>query len=86
MEIYSDFNQLIYAIRSIEMYAPWVRHIYIVTNGQIPYWLNLNQSYVSVVTHQQIFKNKVLSGISTSVRRLRHWESESESKVTESES
>ena len=65
MEIYSDFNQLIYAIRSIEMYAPWVRHIYIVTNGQIPYWLNLNQSYVSVVTHQQIFKNKVLTRIGT---------------------
>lgn len=35
-------QELRFSLRSIEMYAPWVRNIYIVTNGQIPYWLDLS--------------------------------------------
>jgi UDP-N-acetylglucosamine-lysosomal-enzyme len=35
-----------------------VRHIYIVTNGQIPAWLNLDHPRLSVVTHADIFVNK----------------------------
>ena len=30
-----EMDQLKYSIRSVEMYAPWVRNIYIVTNGQV---------------------------------------------------
>ena len=37
-------NQMLYSLRSIEMYAPWIRKIFIVTNGQKPNWLNLNKS------------------------------------------
>ena len=36
------FQELRYSLRSVEKYAPWVRNIYIVTNGQIPYWLDLS--------------------------------------------
>lgn len=39
-------------------YAPWVRHIYLVTNGQIPSWLDLDHPRISVVTHHDIFTNK----------------------------
>jgi hypothetical protein len=35
-------QELRYSLRSVEKYAPWVRNIYIVTNGQIPYWLDLS--------------------------------------------
>ena len=28
-------NQLKYSIRSLELYAPWIRNIHIVTNGQV---------------------------------------------------
>ena len=35
-----------------------VRRVYIVTNGQIPNWLNLNHPRVRVVTHEEIFVNK----------------------------
>ena len=52
-----DFNQLIYAIRSIEKYCPWVRHIFIVTNGQIPHWLNQDNTHVSIVDHKDIFQH-----------------------------
>ena len=41
---FTDMNQMLYSLRSIEMYAPWIRNIFIVTNGQIPYWLNLSHS------------------------------------------
>lgn len=51
---FSDNNELMYSLRSIEKFAPWVRHIYIVTNGQIPSWLNLENPRISVVPHSDI--------------------------------
>ena len=38
---YRDNNELRYSLRSLAKFAPWIRHVYIVTNGQIPYWLDL---------------------------------------------
>lgn len=49
---FEDNEELRYSLRSIERHAPWVRHIFIVTNGQIPSWLNLDNPRVSVITHQ----------------------------------
>lgn len=54
---FEDNEELRYSLRSIERFAPWVRHIYIVTNGQIPYWLNLENPRVTIVTHEEIFVN-----------------------------
>lgn len=54
---FRDHGELTYSLRSIEKFAPWVRRIHIVTNGQIPAWLNTDCERISVVTHQQIFRN-----------------------------
>uniref|UniRef100_A0A8C2F3W9 N-acetylglucosamine-1-phosphotransferase subunits alpha/beta n=1 Tax=Cyprinus carpio TaxID=7962 RepID=A0A8C2F3W9_CYPCA len=54
---FEDNEELRYSLRSIEKHAPWVRHIFIVTNSQIPSWLNLDNPRISVVTHQDIFQN-----------------------------
>uniref|UniRef100_A0A8C9TWP1 N-acetylglucosamine-1-phosphotransferase subunits alpha/beta n=1 Tax=Scleropages formosus TaxID=113540 RepID=A0A8C9TWP1_SCLFO len=54
---FEDNEELRYSLRSVERHAPWVRHIFIVTNGQIPSWLNLDNPRVTVVTHQDIFRN-----------------------------
>ena len=35
-----DNEELRYSLRSIEKFAPWVRHIFLVTNGQVPSWIN----------------------------------------------
>ncbi|XP_058130379.1 N-acetylglucosamine-1-phosphotransferase subunits alpha/beta [Anopheles ziemanni] len=51
---YDDKNELRYSLRSLEKYAPWVRNVYIVTNGQVPCWLNLENSRVRIVTHSEI--------------------------------
>ncbi|XP_043963706.1 N-acetylglucosamine-1-phosphotransferase subunits alpha/beta [Gambusia affinis] len=55
---FEDNEELRYSLRSVEKHAPWVRHIFIVTNGQIPSWLNLDNPRVTVVTHQDIFLNR----------------------------
>lgn len=49
---FEDNEELRYSLRSIEKHAPWVRNIFIVTNGQIPSWLNLDNPRVTIVTHQ----------------------------------
>ncbi|KAL6116726.1 gnptab [Pungitius sinensis] len=54
---FEDNEELRYSLRSVERHAPWVRHIFIVTNGQIPSWLNLDNPRVTVVPHQDIFLN-----------------------------
>ncbi|XP_060742394.1 N-acetylglucosamine-1-phosphotransferase subunits alpha/beta isoform X5 [Tachysurus vachellii] len=55
---FEDNEELRYSLRSVERHAPWVRHIFIVTNGQIPSWLNLDSPRVTVVTHEEIFQNQ----------------------------
>ena len=55
---FRDNDELRYSIRSIEMFAPWVRRIFLVTNGQIPSWLDLDNPRVTIITHEQIFPNK----------------------------
>ena len=38
------------------MYAPWIRNIFIVTNGQIPTWLKMNHPRIEVrVVHGTVF-------------------------------
>ena len=54
----SDHEELRYSLRSLEKNAPWVHHVYIVTNGQIPTWLNLSNPHVTIVTHKEIFTNQ----------------------------
>ncbi|XP_060086353.1 N-acetylglucosamine-1-phosphotransferase subunits alpha/beta-like [Ylistrum balloti] len=55
---FEDNEELRYSLRSIDRFAPWVRHIYIITNGQIPYWLNMEHHRITVVTHEELFPNK----------------------------
>nr|CAD7429544.1 unnamed protein product [Timema monikensis] len=49
--------ELRYSLRSLEKFAPWIRHVFLVTNGQIPYWLNLDNPRLTLVTHEEIFVN-----------------------------
>ncbi|KAE8990928.1 hypothetical protein PR001_g21368 [Phytophthora rubi] len=40
---FRDNEELRYSLRSLEKYAPWVRHIYVVTDGLIPSWLDIDR-------------------------------------------
>jgi hypothetical protein len=54
---FRDNQELRYRLRSLFRFAGWVRHVYIVTNGQVPNWLNLNHPRLSVIPHSDIFPN-----------------------------
>lgn len=55
---FRDNEELRYSLRSLYQYAPWIPKVYIVTNGQVPYWLNTQYHRVQIITHDQIFEDK----------------------------
>ncbi|MER6144801.1 stealth family protein [Streptomyces sparsogenes] len=52
---YANRDELRYSLRSLHMYAPWVRHIYLVTDDQVPPWLVRSHPGITVVDHREIF-------------------------------
>lgn len=52
---FKNRDELKYSLRSIWQFAPWVNHIYIVTDDQHPSWLDPNHPKVTVVSHREIF-------------------------------
>jgi len=47
-------DELYFSVLSVMKFAPWVRKIYIVTNGQRPSWLPNDLERISVITHEQL--------------------------------
>lgn len=60
-----DNDELKYSLRSIEMYAPWIRHIYIVTDNQVPSWLDLTNPRISIVDHSEMMPASALPTFSS---------------------
>lgn len=60
-----DNDELKYSLRSVEMYAPWIRHVYIVTDGQVPSWLDLTNPRISIVDHTEIMPPSALPSFSS---------------------
>lgn len=60
-----DNDELKYSLRSVERYAPWIRHIYIVTDNQVPSWLDLTNPRISVVDHSEIMPAEALPSFSS---------------------
>jgi hypothetical protein len=52
---FTSRNELKYSLRSIAAFAPWVRHIYLVTDDQIPAWLDAGGPRLTVVPHRELF-------------------------------
>ena len=52
---FQDNGELRYSLRSVEQFAPWVRNIYLVTDNQVPAWLDPAQTRVTLVDHRDIF-------------------------------
>ncbi|WIA31114.1 hypothetical protein OEZ86_001138 [Tetradesmus obliquus] len=53
----ADRDELRFSLRSLAQHMPWFRHLYIVTNGQVPAWLDVTHPRVTVVPHASIFPN-----------------------------
>jgi hypothetical protein len=51
-------DELRYSLRSLEQHAPWIRTVYLVTNGQVPAWLDRSNDRLKLVSHAELFGNK----------------------------
>ena len=52
---FRDYGTLRHSLRSIHQFVPWADRIFIVTNGQVPDWLDLAHPRIQLVTHREIF-------------------------------
>ncbi|MEU3457900.1 stealth family protein [Micromonospora sp. NPDC006766] len=52
---YHNRDELRYAMRSLYSFAPWLRRIFLVTDSQLPSWLDPAHPMITVVTHATLF-------------------------------
>lgn len=52
---FRDSDELKYSLRSLEAFVPWAGRVHIVTNGQVPRWLNRDHPRLRLVRHAEIF-------------------------------
>ncbi|MFD6364065.1 stealth conserved region 3 domain-containing protein, partial [Streptomyces roseolus] len=48
-------DELRYSLRSLATHAPWIRKVFLVTDDQVPSWLNTEHPDIQVVSHREIF-------------------------------
>lgn len=61
-----NIDELRYSLRSVEKFASWINHIYIVTDGQCPAWLDTSNPKISIVDHAEILPTEALPVFSSS--------------------
>lgn len=64
---YADNDELKYSLRSIERNAPWIRKIFIVTDNQIPTWLDTTHPKIQIVDHTEIMPAESLPCFNSSL-------------------
>ncbi len=57
---FRDWDILRYWFRGVEKYTPWVNHVYFVTWGHIPEWLNTDNPKLTVVNHEDYIPKEYL--------------------------
>lgn len=67
---YRDYGSLKYVFRSIEKYAPWVNKIHLITDDQIPNWLNLENPKLNLVDHTDFIPKEFLPTFNSNVIEL----------------
>lgn len=61
-----DNDELKYSLRSAELYAPWIRKIFIVTDNQVPEWLDTSNPKVQIIDHKDILPHEALPSFNSS--------------------
>ena len=52
MARFRDMNIFKYWFRAVEMYAPWINKVYLITNGKFPDWINKDNPKLVLVKHE----------------------------------
>ncbi len=68
-------DELKYSLRSLEKYAPWINNIFIVTDNQVPSWLDTANPKIHIVNHSEILPSDALptfnaSAIETALHKI----------------
>ncbi|WP_030250421.1 stealth conserved region 3 domain-containing protein [Streptomyces violens] len=53
-------DELRHSLRSLAMYAPWVRTVHLVTDDQVPDWLDIAHPGLKVIDHRELFADPSL--------------------------
>lgn len=72
---HDDRDALRWSMRSLHLFAPWVRTIHLVTAGQVPDWLDTSHPRIDLVDHRDILPADALPtfsshAIETAVHRI----------------
>ncbi len=62
---YTSRDELRYSMRSLHLFAPWVRRIHLVTAGQVPRWLDTSHDRIRVVDHRDVLPASALPTFSS---------------------
>ncbi|MBQ7955986.1 MAG: Stealth CR1 domain-containing protein [Lachnospiraceae bacterium] len=69
-ERYRNWGFLVYWLRGVEKYAPWVRKIHLVTSDIVPAWLNTEHPKLHIVRHGDIIPKEFLPTYNSNVIEL----------------
>ena len=69
-ERYRDWDIFRYWFRAVECYAPWVRHVYLITCGHVPQWLDVNAQKLKLVSHADYIPPENLPTFNSNVIEL----------------
>jgi hypothetical protein len=55
MQRFRNLGTLRFSLRMLELNIPWVRNVYLVTNGVIPSWINTSSPKLKLIQHLDIW-------------------------------
>lgn len=64
---YQDNQELKYSLRSIDKHLPWIRKIFILTDNQVPSFINPNHPKIEIIDHTQVIPKEILPTFNSSV-------------------
>lgn len=57
---FRDYEIFEYWFRAVEKYAGWVNHIYLITDNQVPTWVNSKAKKLTVIDHNDFIPSQYL--------------------------
>ena len=57
---FRDMDIFRYWFRAVEMYAPWVHKVFLITNGKFPDWINKDNPRLELVSHKDYMPEESL--------------------------
>ncbi len=67
---YRDWNLLKYWFRGVETFAPWVNHIYFITWGHLPDFLDPTHPKLKIINHEEFIPKEYLPTFNSNVIEL----------------